>query len=103
MRRDDPILLHTSAPDCYDGFGTTTLAVVGRDLWRKNPVRLVAVRSEHYDWQTERYASGLYPYTDRLGRVTTEMLVKWGNWELDKAPEPIAEGDYHLYDRREHP
>lgn len=48
----------TDAPEAYDGFGTRTLDIVG--MRRGNFFREVAIPAEHVDWQTSRYASGLY-------------------------------------------
>ncbi len=41
----------TEASVDYDGFGTFTIMELGG-------VRTVLIRSEHWDWQTSRYASG---------------------------------------------
>lgn len=50
----------TSAPECYDGFGTVTLAAgVGSDHAGR-VLRRVGVRPEHYEWQALRYGSGLH-------------------------------------------
>ena len=47
-------LYETTAPSTYDGFGTRTL--YGDD----GETRYVLVVAEHREWQTMRYASGLY-------------------------------------------
>jgi hypothetical protein len=75
-------ICHTSAPDVYDGFGTTTEAVVGGDLRNGQPVRRVRIKAEHLDWQLSRYGSGLQRYTDPEGRITLEGFVKMGDWEI---------------------
>jgi hypothetical protein len=72
------VLLYTTAPGEYDGFGTQTLdADTGRDN-RGMVVRLVSVKPEHLDWQQQRYASGLHGY------ATPEDAKRWPTiWRLN--------------------
>lgn len=50
---------YTTAPECYDGFGTRTLIpAAGED--RGLRVRKVHVWQESLMWQSDRYASGLH-------------------------------------------
>lgn len=54
----------TSAPEAYDSFGTKTVV----KEYAKNDrhsFRLVEIAAEHYDWQTNRYLSGLHPFCDQ--------------------------------------
>ena len=46
----------TTAPDAYDGFGTST-------LYRDDNRRLVMMMAQHQEWQTMRYRSGGYQAT----------------------------------------
>jgi hypothetical protein len=46
-------VVETDAPKEYDGFGTFQLTDCGGE-------RIVMVRTEHWDWQTNRYASGVH-------------------------------------------
>jgi hypothetical protein len=55
-------VIYTNAPECYDGFSTVTLAVVGSDR-KGNPVRKVEIDERDFAWQTGRYGSGMYPWT----------------------------------------
>ncbi len=45
----------TNAPNVYDGFGTLSLDAEAGE-------RLVAIRTEHLNWQASRYASGLHRF-----------------------------------------
>jgi hypothetical protein len=52
----------TDAPIDYDGFGTFQIMQYEDELSRKEPkamLRTVLIRSEHWGWQTARYASGM--------------------------------------------
>jgi hypothetical protein len=52
----------TDAPKDYDGFGTFQIMEYEDELSRKEPkamLRTVLIRSEHWDWQTARYGSGM--------------------------------------------
>jgi hypothetical protein len=54
---DDPVLFHvreTRAPKAYDGFGTFTLSEYS------SYGRLILIRNEQLQWQTARYASGIF-------------------------------------------
>jgi hypothetical protein len=46
---------YTTAPVDYDGFGTLSLGVEASE-------RVVAIRTEHLNWQASRYASGLHRF-----------------------------------------
>lgn len=83
---------YTSAPIDYDGFSTTTLAVVGRCLRSGNPIRKVSTDQRDLDWQTGRYASGLCRYTS--DRVKLEDYVAFGDWEMT-APVAAPAPDTH--------
>jgi hypothetical protein len=48
-------MAETTAPVDYDGFGTFTIHA-------HSPQRWVLIEQEHVTWQTQRYASGLYPH-----------------------------------------
>lgn len=50
----------TTAPDSYDGFGTTEL-FTSKTAEGKTE-RHLAVMKVHFEWQVTRYASGLYAY-----------------------------------------
>lgn len=53
---------YTTAPDAYDGFGTVTLETLPlKNQHSDNPYRKVEIQDEALDWQTSRYASGMYP------------------------------------------
>jgi hypothetical protein len=72
---NSPVLYHirnTRAPKPYDGFGTIELANYGGPEGR-----LVMIRDEHYQWQTSRYASGIFactpPATNLSGEVQQEL------------------------------
>lgn len=51
---------YTTAPVDYDGFGTQTERVVGRDK-RGQDIREVVIQGDHLQWQSMRYGSGLHP------------------------------------------
>ena len=84
VRRDDWHVRYTSSPDCYDGFGTETLRVVGTAAHNGRPVREVQIDPSHLDWQESRYGSGSHSsYTDeqlaiavRCGFVTEGEVAK---------------------------
>jgi hypothetical protein len=54
--------LVTNAPEVYDGFGTVTVDVLLYRDPRKSDqfLRRVRVQNEHFGWQVDRYASGLF-------------------------------------------
>jgi hypothetical protein len=55
----------TTAPEPYDGFDTETLEVLPfKNRQGSTPYRKVAIQDVHLEWQTERYASGMYPRLD---------------------------------------
>ena len=54
------IICWTTAPAGYDGFGTIT---VYDDESSPNN-RLVLIATEHFEWQTGRYRSGMYSVTE---------------------------------------
>ena len=56
------VIAYTTAPDAYDGFGTVTLSEAG--LLDRKPLRKVQIEQAHYDWQSMRYGSGMYPCFD---------------------------------------
>lgn len=47
------MILYTTAPEAYDGFGTATIKHEGK-------IRKVKIQMTHYKWQTMRYKSGGY-------------------------------------------
>lgn len=49
---------YTTAPEAYDGFGTTHLGVVGKDANRGKAYRKVLINPQHLTWQSMRYGSG---------------------------------------------
>jgi len=59
------VLVETTAPKDYDGFGTFTINAIG-------PKRWVLIEQEHFTWQTQRYGSGLHGHTVHDG----EHLLK---------------------------
>ena len=67
------MLTYTTAPEVYDGFGTTTIRIIG--LFDGKPVRLVETPPEHVDWQRCRYASGMH-----LGASEEEWPRCIGSW-----------------------
>lgn len=89
MAKTKTIKLHTSAPEAYDGFGTKTLRIAGTDVKNGNPVREIRVEGQHYDWQTSRYASGNYPYTNEW--VNFPDYVSYGDWTEDTGATPEVE------------
>lgn len=65
------VLALTDAPVAYDYHGTFTVRDFGYPIdvggiTTKGPVRLVAIRPEHYDYQAGRYGSGLHFVTQDL-------------------------------------
>lgn len=54
-------LMVTPANDRYDGFGTETVMVLDQKTRSGNHWRLVEILDEHFNWQTMRYSSGMYP------------------------------------------
>ena len=55
----EPVIYHpveTNAPKDYDGFGTFEVATYNTGDGER---RIVLIRSEHYQWQTMRYSSGM--------------------------------------------
>ena len=80
----DGVLIVTDAPRAYDGFGTVEVQnfespVEVGGVYTKGDARLVLVRSEHLDWQTSRYSSGLHaahPAEDYFVAGAEEALVK---------------------------
>lgn len=78
---DETVIYHlrrTSAPVAYDGFGTFT--VYQYDSGDKaDSFRIVAIRSEHVNWQTARYSSGNFasPWPDEwMCPEVTKILWK---------------------------
>ncbi len=53
------LLYMTTAPVRYDGFGTLTIYDCG-GVGTGSVKRYVLIDEKHLDWQTGRYASGLY-------------------------------------------
>lgn len=56
-------IVWTTAPKDYDGADATELEIVG-DYFGK-PLRKIAIDPEGYQWQTGRYASGIYGVWDK--------------------------------------
>jgi hypothetical protein len=50
------VLVKTSAPAVYDGFGTVVIHAMGHQRW-------VLMEPEHFTWQTQRDSSGLHGHT----------------------------------------
>ncbi len=67
------VIRYTTAPESYDGFGTRTLAVMGKVY--ENTIRRVEIKLQHLDWQECRYASGLH-YSNTEDEY--QRLVKCG-------------------------
>ncbi len=59
-RQTDLRVVYTTAPEAYDGFGTVTLAEVAGIDSHGRAIRKVGIRPEHWDWQTQRYGSGMH-------------------------------------------
>lgn len=55
----------TTAPRSYDGFGTFT---IHEDYIQVNgkQARLVAIKEEHFNYQTGRYQSGMHTASDEM-------------------------------------
>ena len=71
--------LWTDAPECYDGFGTQTVALAGKTT--RGVVRVVEIYDSALTWQTMRYASGgVYIYA---------TAQQWAS--LTNCAYPIAE------------
>lgn len=60
-RQEDLRVVYTTAPAVYDGFGTTTLVEVAGTDRHGRTIRKVGIRPEHFEWQTQRYGSGMHP------------------------------------------
>lgn len=63
---DERRTVYTTAPEAYDGFGTTRedtgkVFVGSRPDVPGKPVYRVSILPEHFTWQTMRYSSGMYP------------------------------------------
>lgn len=56
------IIGFTTAPEAYDSFGTATLRDPAGSDNRGYPLRKVAIRPDHFEWQATRYASGLHGF-----------------------------------------
>ncbi len=55
------VVVRTTAPDSYDGFGTIT-------VYRTRDRRFVIVDTRHLDWQLNRYGSG-----NHMGEVESKI------------------------------
>ncbi len=53
-------VVYTTAPEAYDGFGTRTLAEVAGTDRRGKTIRKVGIRPNAWEWQTQRYGSGMH-------------------------------------------
>ena len=73
------VLVETTAPTAYDGFGTFTINALG-------PKRWVLIEQEHFTWQTQRYASGLHGHTVCDGKHLLRAAVQ-RLWERVVAQE----------------
>lgn len=60
------VATYTTAEEAYDGFGTTTIDVVGRSKNGKT-IRKVHTPEPHVRWQRMRYGSGLHMALDEAG------------------------------------
>jgi hypothetical protein len=67
------------APAAYDGFGTEDLGTECYEANRGRPWRKVRIDPRHYDWQTMRYASGMFGTVDKaeLDKLALHGLVTW--------------------------
>jgi hypothetical protein len=82
---DETVVGWTTAPEAYDGFGTETLTLdAGRDVGRGLPVRKVLIRKKHFDWQTQRYGSGMHPFVTEA--EARKFSAIWDIYEF-KTPE----------------
>ena len=66
-------LVHTTAPDVYDGSGTLT-------IYREPKSRYVLIPVEQLEWHLCRYASGLYGGVESNEvdeRECRDRLVEW--------------------------
>ncbi len=60
-RQSELRVVYTTAPAAYDGFQTMTLVeVAGTDNVGRT-IRKVGIRPENWEWQTQRYGSGMHP------------------------------------------
>lgn len=57
----------TTAPEAYDGFGTSTLETAGE--WHGKTLRRVAIDPQYFRWQTGRYGSGIHGTWEEDPRV----------------------------------
>ncbi len=57
-RRSTWTVAWTTAPEAYDGFGTTTLEMGGE--WHGKTLRKISIDPEFYGWQTGRFGSGMH-------------------------------------------
>jgi hypothetical protein len=73
--------LVTSAPEQYDGFGTTTVERLPYRTRGGGDLRRVRVQAQHLTWQSQRYASGLHL------RVP---LAEWPEWVAGGLAVPDA-------------
>jgi len=63
---------YTTAPEAYDGFGTTALGVVAK--MNNKQYRKVLIDPKHLKWQEMRYASGMCACCDAKHLLTLEGL-----------------------------
>jgi hypothetical protein len=79
------VLIYTTAPVDYDGFGTTTIGVFGLDR-RGREIRGVKAVPRHADWQRQRYGSGLCLVLDEaqmLEAVQAGLYLAYGDRERE--------------------
>lgn len=62
-------IVYTTAPEVYDGFGTTAIDPAAGTDNRGRVLRKVGIRPDAWKWQTSRYASGMH-------RAWTEAEVR---------------------------
>jgi hypothetical protein len=64
----------TTAPDCYDTFGTETIETCGE--WKGRELRRVLMNPDHSDYQRDRYGSGLHGSWEQDPRVEEARLAE---------------------------
>ena len=76
----------TSAPECYDGFGTTTVTFLPYKLkGKRDPLRIVFIPdlALENDWQSHRYWSGM---ADCIPLAVLDKAIP--TWEkIEQQPE----------------
>lgn len=94
---EKPLIVYTTAPESYDGFGTKTLEVTDYIDDKGKPVRKVEIPFKNIEWQKNRYLSGNYaPFEeDKFNDIITweYPLFKKKVMETTTTEQPVSELD----------